>query len=474
MCCKRFMLFAIVLVALSVTGCGRENDLLNSRDPVEIIIWHHYTGIGQNAFYDLISIFNETVGMDENIVVRAIGIGSVRDIEIAVSSSVRQEVGSLDLPNIFMSFPDTAYTAKRYGLLVNLDDYFSSDELERYFPPFIERGRIGFNNELHIFPAAMSTEVLMLNHTDWLPFAAETGVTYSDLETIEGVVRVASIYYEWSGGRAFFGRDQFANLFVIGSKQFGVDIKILDGESVVVNVDKDVMRRIWDTYYVPRIRGYFAAYGRFRSEDLRVGDVIAYSGSNVSAAFFPDFVTTDDVNRDIVGKALPAPIFAEGENVMVQQGAGMVIVKSTTEKQSASSIFLRWFTEPEQSIRFSALSGHLPVKTEIMDYALIRQNAIENDLYLTDITDAALRVALEGINAGAIMYTPPSSFAGAVAARGVLYNHLRDKARRDRAAVVELIQGGTPREEAIAQFNTDENFEAWLYDFTAQLQYAAK
>ena len=466
------VLIIVIILFIPLAGCASGSVNLDPNNPVVITIWHHYTGIVQNSFDELVRRFNETEGMDRGIIVEAVGFGNVGDIERAVRSSAHEEIGSMELPNMFTSFPDTAYIAKTFGLLVNLDDYFTSAQLEEYFASFIERGRIGFDGELHIFPAAKSTEILMVNHTDWQPFAEATNVSYDDLLTIEGLVRVASIYYEWSGGRSFFGRDQFGNLFVIGSKQFGIDIKKVDEELVTVTIDEEVMRRIWDYYYVPHISGYFTAHGRFRSDDLRVGDILAYSGSTVSAAFFPEEVRYGGESRLIEAMVLPAPIFRDGARVMVQQGAGMVVVKSTQEEQYASSVFLRWFTQPQQNVSFSALSGHLPVKTESMDYALVREMADAEGIELTAVTDAAIRVALDGVKES-LMYTPPSSFAGGVAARAVLDTHLRTKAIDDRAAVLELINDGMPRAEAIAQFNTDENFYSWLVDFTEQLRTAA-
>lgn len=70
---------------------------------------------------------------------------------------------------------------------------------------------------------------------------------------------------------AFYGRDATVNLFIIGSKQLGSEIFSVDKGQVTLNVDKDIMKRIWDCYYVPYVKGYFGAYGRFRSIDLKIG-----------------------------------------------------------------------------------------------------------------------------------------------------------------------------------------------------------
>ena len=40
---------------------------------------------------------------------------------------------------------------------------------------------------------------------------------------------------------------------------------------------------------------------------------------------------------------------------------------------------------------------------------------------------------------------------------------MSDKARADRQAVEALLDQGVSRAEAVAQFDTDENFQAW-YD----------
>ena len=60
---------------------------------------------------------------------------------------------------------------------------------------------------------------MILNSTDWKPFAQATGVQLSDLETMEGVAEVGRQYYEWTDsltgtpndGKAFWGRDAMAN-----------------------------------------------------------------------------------------------------------------------------------------------------------------------------------------------------------------------------------------------------------------------
>ncbi|MCL2204183.1 MAG: extracellular solute-binding protein [Defluviitaleaceae bacterium] len=469
----RLAILGVAALALLMlpTGCNREESLLDANNPVTITVWTYYGGVVLNAFDAAVARFNETLGRERGVIVETYSFGGVSDLEAAVTASARREVGSMALPNIFQAFPDTAYLAQQMGLLMNLDNYFSPEEQAAYFSPFIERGRIGLEGELRIFPIAIAAEAMFLNYTDWRPFADAHGLTLTDLRTMEGVARVAQLYYHYSGGRSFYGRDQFANFMIIGSKQFGTEIFEVEGGRATININRQAMRRIWDYYYVPFISGYFAMHGRFRSDDLRVGDILAYAGSTVASVFFPADVRAEGETRPIVGMALPSPLFAGATPTIIQQGAGMVVTLATPAEEYASLLFLKWFTEPEQNILFAGQSAYMPVRTESMDIQRIRAAMAEAGLALPEIADAALSLALQEMQTHVVYAT--ASFTGGVEARAILTHDLQNKAIADRAAVLALVEDGLPRAEAIARFNTDAAFDAWLTQFEARLVAAA-
>lgn len=45
----------------------------------------------------------------------------------------------------------------------------------------------------------------------------------------------------------------------------------------------------------------------------------------------------------------------------LQRGAGMSVIKSSPEKAYAAAVFLKWFTSPENNMRFVSSTGYLPV-----------------------------------------------------------------------------------------------------------------
>jgi multiple sugar transport system substrate-binding protein len=463
----------MIAVTLSVTGCRPASSAkkisLDPQNPVTVTVWHYYNGALLNAFDDMVRNFNETVGKQEGVIVEASNQGNTAELEKAVISAVNKEVGSGNVPHIFASYADTAYAMEKLGLLAALDDYLTDGDLGEYIDSYITEGKIGLNGEFRIFPIAKATETFMLNETDWLPFAAATGVGYDDLKTMEGITRVSELYYHWCG-KAFFGRDSMANFFIIASKEFGTEIFEVEKGKVKINVKEDVMRKIWDNYYIPYISGYFSAYGRFRSDDVRVGDILAYIGSTSSAAYFPNEVTADGETYPINAKVLPLPHFEGRSRVMVQQGAGMVVTKSTQQLEYASIVFLKWFTEQQNNIEFSALSGYMPVKKSAADYDLFVKALESKGQKLDKVTSDTLSVAFSEIKTSEL-YTN-KAFDGGAAARSVLEQLLQDKAGTDREAVAEALGNGMALGQALAPFKTEENFQAWLDDLIEKLNEA--
>ncbi len=63
------------------------------------------------------------------------------------------------------------------------------------------------------------------------------------------------------------------------------------------------------------------------------------------------------------------PFPATGDKpVMDIYGPSFFVVKSTPEKQLASWLFLKWFTQPENQAKWAKVSGYLPTRASTIDY----------------------------------------------------------------------------------------------------------
>ena len=427
---------AVSAAALAVSGCDAKK---SKKEVTDITVWNYYNGDQLESFNRLVSTFNETIGKEKGIRVTGSSQGTVNDLEANVMDAAEGKVGSAEMPTM--------------------------DEQAAFVPGYITEGDFDGSGSIKIFPVAKSTELMFFNDTDWQRFAKETFVRYGALSTMEGVTAVAEQYYNWSGGRALFGRDAMANYMIVGAKQLGCEIFEVHNGKMTLHFDHDVVRKLWDNYYVPFVKGYFAANGRFRSDDVKTGALLGCVGSCASATFFPKQVMPGDNQvHNIEMKVLPAPWFAGSEKVAVQQGAGMVVTTGTEAEINGAVTFLKWFTEPQNNIAFAVESGYLPVTTAANDMDAIRASGLE----LTDNMEQTLSGAVKTVRENEL-YTP-TAFAGGNAVRKILEYSMGDQASADRDTVLERIAAGQSAEAAVAEFLTDDYFEAWYQATLAQLQ----
>lgn len=464
------------ILAAGLAGCEKKDPYgLSAKDPVTITIWHYYNGVQKEGFDQLVQTFNESEGREKGIIVEAYSKGSIDDLSQAVTDSIDKKIGSDPVPDVFAAYADKVYEIDQRGMAVDLSKYLTADEIGEYVDAYIEEGRFDGSEGIKVFPVAKSTEVFAINKTDWDKFAEATGETDAAFSSWEGITRVAEKYYKWTDsltetpddGKAFFGRDAFANYIIVGSLQLGHEIFRVEDGHVIMDFDRTAMKRLWDNYYIPYVNGYFGAFGKFRSDDVKTGQLAAFVGSTSGFAYFPTSVTLEDgTSYPIESKVYPLPNFSGKEPCAVQQGAGMMILKSEEKREYAASTFLKWFTGVDNNIRFSVSSGYLPVKKE----AGVKER-LETVLAENGEEDAAgenLLIGLETANKYQLYTTKP--FEGGDQARAILNTTMADKAREDRETVLSLMAQGMSREEAVEQFTEESNFEQWYEDTKEQLE----
>lgn len=242
---------AAAALVLGLVGCGgAQSTAQGNTEPVNLSVWTYYNGDQLESFNKLVDTFNNTVGKEKNITVESYSQGSVNDLETQVMAAAQGKVGASAMPNIFMAYADTAYAMDQMGELADLAPYFTDEERAAYVDSYLTEGDFDDSGSIKIFPVAKSTELLFLNDTDWKLFAAATGARYSDLETVEGLVKTAEAYYNWTDaqtdtpndGKALFGRDAIANYMLIGAKELGDTIFDVKDGKMTMGLSEDVAR----------------------------------------------------------------------------------------------------------------------------------------------------------------------------------------------------------------------------------------
>lgn len=474
---------AAVLTVTALSGCGdkkdESNDLLDKDDPVTITIWHYYNGVQQTYFDKAVSEFNDSIGHEQGIIVEAYSKNSISELSDSIVSAVKGDANAEPTPDIFATYAETAYLINEMGSLADLRPYFTDEELDEYVDEYIQEGQISGEDSIQIFPTAKSTEIMMINLTDWQNFADQTGAATDDLSTWEGIAATAEKYYEYTDaqtpdiendGKAFFGRDSVANYMNIGAKQLGSEFVTFDESgNPVLNLDESVVRKLWDNYYVPYVKGYYTAKGRYRSDDTKTGEIIALICSTTGAAYFPTEVTiNDDYSYPIENLVLPVPNFEGTDPYLVQQGAGMSVIKSDEKTEYACTVFLKWFTEEERNIEFSISSGYLPVKKSANNMEKISQVNKNSENPMDETMSNTISMAIDELNSYQLYTAKPYEKSSEV--RDYLGDYIQSTADENYQAAYSRIQSGEDRAAVVEEYTNDEAFKSWFEQFRSGLE----
>lgn len=468
---KKIQFISLMLCILMITsscGISTQDKLLDPEKPITITVWNYYNGTVKVKFDELVSRFNETIGAEQGIVVEAQSYGDVNELADAVFESANEEIGAMQMPDIFASYPDNAFRVDQISELADLNEYFTKEELGEIREEFLSEGYFGEEGALKILPIAKSTEVLYLNKTYWDAFAGKTGADISNLSTWEGLAQTAKKYYE-ATGKPFFSLDANANFMLISAMQLGEEMYTYNEFDATLNLSEDTAYRIWKNYYVPFLNGYYAKSGRFSSDDARTGAIAAYTGSTAGASYFPGQVERDGDSTPIEVMALPYPHYEEGEAYVVQQGAGMCIARSDAAHEYAAAVFLKWFINVPQNIEFAAATGYLPVKTEALDVGAILNEMKEEDRANVTVTKT-IKAAIDMLNSYTLYGNKP--FRSSYEIRSILESSLFELVKHDLETLENRVNEGENRQAVIDELCGKEHFDSWYQEFTGSIQSA--
>lgn len=476
---KKYLIILVLLSISFVTSCSNKaqnnQSHLDPKNPVSITLWHYYSDKNRIALENCIKNFNETVGLKKGIIVTSIPKESILDLEKDITASVKEDIGSQAMPDIFSSYPDKAYEIDRYGKVLNLDDYFTKAEKNSFMPAFLDAGTI--SGKFKIVPIVKSTDLLYINDSSWKAFAVSSGHIYDDLSTWEGIYETAKDYYSYTDaltpdikgdGKALIGIDSLANFEILGQKQLGIEAINNKKEKAVIN--RETLSKIYKFYAEGLAKGYICEKGKFCSDNLKTGEIISYIGSSSGAAFFPAWIEKSGEKVPISLKVLPFPKFKDSEDYVIQQGAGMCVSVSEPQRQEAAVTFLKWFTNTKNNMYFCTNSGYLPVKADIYTNNSLKDEISKmkkGDMGMQNIAKV-YEIAMNQIFASKAYSVKP--FSSGYKIREIFESTLIDSADSYRKLSSSLKSGGLTNEEIDIKLGENYGFDNWIETIIKEFQ----
>lgn len=463
---------SMLCLAMFFTGCSNSDvnsansqntNLQTSSNATTITFWHYYGEYVESKLNLIVDDFNKTVGAENNIIVKTVAKPSIADLETELSQSAQGVVYAEEMPSMFLAYTDKILELQKEGLVCNLDEYLTQEEKDYIIDDFLYSGII--NGEQVMMPLVKSTELIFINDTAWSQFCEETGFTDQDLSTFEGILEVAKEYYIYTDektpdiandGKALMGFDSVQNFIIVSSMQKGVDMyNTLDGVAVI---DEDVLKEIFEWYVEGVMLGYFANVGKFRTDDMRTGAIIAYSGSSASYGYIPDWVEVDGQKQDIEWKSLPYPYYEDANQYVLSQGAGVAVSKISNEQQEACVLFLNYLLKDNLDFAFD--TAYIPVINEVLD---MNNEEFENMLMGYNLQQQEIdtyNIVIDQIENEQLYQ--PMAFEGSYILRTEVANIFEQLASNLKDLASEKMLNGVSREEVLDEINLDEYVEILL------------
>lgn len=453
-------------LAFGLTACGGAEPKTASAEPVTITLWHYYNDAQKDGLDEIVAEYNGTVGKEKKITVNAVGLGSVEDITMKVDTVLNGSPDNIEKPNMFLAYRDMLQEVMRgenvsFTQLLDFRDYFTEEELNQYYPDFLEEGEFG--EALYIMPVAKSTELLFMNQT-MLDAFFEAHPEYSaeDLKTWESMAEMAKTFYEWTDeatpdvpgdGKALMGLDNFSNYFIAQNNAFGSDIYETDEDgSVTFRLEEDIIKKLFENYYIPYTKGYYGGKGKYRSDDMRQDNLYGYIGSVASVAYFPHTIYEEDGDEQEIAMGIyPYPYFEEGNKTAIQQGAGIAALCSSEAENQAVADFIKWISG-EKGIDYATMLSYMPTSRESVDAA--DWNVIENENLREAVT-----IGMEQVKNYAMVCG--FDFEGSYETRINLEDCFREAALSGREEYLGYLASGMSAKEAEEAMMYDEKATAF-------------
>jgi ABC-type glycerol-3-phosphate transport system substrate-binding protein len=335
--------------------------------PVSITLWHALSGPQQAALDAMVRKFNDTNG--KGIAVTALYQGNYTQLYAKTLAAI--QAGTL--PDLGHAYDSHVADYARAGVVVDLGPYKDSPKngLTKQSQNDIYNGYYEantfpqFGNKLLSWPFTKSVAVMYVNEDVLKEIGRPAPRTWDEFEA----TAKAATKRDSSGRttRYGFGFNPDATYFdaqvvARGGKLMAADNKTIawDGrEGLAVLQMADRMSKD-GTAYSPK--------GNDWQTDLAAGKLALYFSSSSLLPFVMDVANRSGARLSVVNLPQADPATAK----TVQFGANVAIFKSTTDRQLASWLFIRWLSDTDQTAALAATSYFMPLRASAADTQVLK------------------------------------------------------------------------------------------------------
>lgn len=348
---------------------GDEISQIEITEPVAITFWHAQSGHQEEKIKELIGQFQQEY---PNITVEPVLQGGYGDLRQATLAAI----AAGDPPDLAIAYGNMVSEYYKEGVVVDLDPYVNSQkyglteqDFNDIYAAFIQGDRYPqFGGQMLSFPPARSVVLLYYNQ-DRLEELGYDGPPQTWAEFKE-MACAATEDTDGDGQPDRWGyayrpeASQVVNwVFSQGGDLLGPDGKTVVFEEEVTEFFR-FLKDLFDSGCVYEVAERFGDQSDFAVEKA----LFAFS-SVAGLPYYARAVADEDTGEQkFEWSVAPLPVKEEGiEPTLNMYGPSITIFESTPEKQLASWLFIKWWSETEHTADWAATANYFPVRKSAVD-----------------------------------------------------------------------------------------------------------
>lgn len=352
----------VVVGLLLLFSGGCEQGIDDEHSPVVTLrFWHAMGGPLGEVLNDLIDEFNVS---HPGIFVKSESMGSYDALKQKILASIMAR-NQPDLAQAYEAWISTLLGGDALVDLGELEPGFAG-ELEDFFPVLVENSLYG--GRLMSLPFNKSVPVLYYNKDLFRRAGLDPERPPQTWEEFRTACRVLTRDLTGDGkpNQWGFKFTDHATYFECLLVQNGGDIYDPDNQAMLFADDRgaEALQYLVDLVRKDRIADFYLS-GYQHQVDFAAGETAMIVASCVSRTF---------MQRQLKFDWGIAPLPARERRASLVYGTNIVIFsRSSPRRQAAAWVFIKWFTNPENSARWALRTGYVPVRRSSLDLEIMRQ-----------------------------------------------------------------------------------------------------
>ncbi|WP_010233022.1 ABC transporter substrate-binding protein [Clostridium arbusti] len=383
------LLLGVTLVGCSSTQESNKSSSTNSNGETEIVLWHAMGGNGGAALKGIVDNFNNTIGKEKKISVKAVFQGTYQDTDTKLKAVI-QANNVKNMPDLVQSASLGVFTIKESKNTLWMAD------LQKKYPELnlsdIEPNALAaasYKGRLLGMPFSNSTMLMYYNKNQYKEAGLDQEKPAATLDELADQVEKLTkkqgnkvVRYGMVHQLNFYAPMSWIAMQNGGSylvdKQNGRDgnpTKVVFGENGTM---KEVLTK-WQKIYKT---GGLDYTGTDAMKRFSAGETSIFLGSTASLPAILDQIG----GKFELGTAF-LPKVNEGDNIGVATGGSALYAlnKNDKNKEKAMVEFLKYMSSPETQFKWHTGTGYFPVNKKTYDLPEMKEHLNKNPLFKTAI-----------------------------------------------------------------------------------------